>query len=101
MAAAKGVAMPRPDPSPSVRESQARHARRVVRLLALLSLAIAAIAVLLLASGDEGVHIQIMIATALGIGLTVFLGTALLSLVFLSSSTGHDEKAGRSREPKE
>jgi hypothetical protein len=33
-----------------------------------------------------------LIATALGIGLTVLLGTGLMTLAFLSSSSGHDEQ---------
>ena len=93
--------MPRPDPVPSLRARQVRHFKRVVKLLALLSLVIAVIAVLLVASGDEGVHVHMMIATALGVGLTVFLGTALMSLVFLSSSSGHDEAAAKPQEPPE
>ena len=42
-----------------------------------------------------------LIATALGCGLTVLLGTALMSLVFLSNSSGHDAEAGRSIEKEE
>lgn len=37
------------------------------------------------------VSIHFYIAAALGIGLTVLLTGALMSLVFLSSGTGHDE----------
>jgi hypothetical protein len=33
-----------------------------------------------------------MIATALGVGLTVLLGTALMTLTFLSSASGHDDE---------
>jgi hypothetical protein len=72
---------------------------RVFRLLALLAIAIAAIAVLLVARGDPTVHVHMLIATALGVGLTVLLGTGLMTLVFLSSSSGHDEQAtGSSKE---
>ena len=39
------------------------------------------------------VHASLIIATALGIGLTVLLGTALMTLVFLSNSSGHDDAA--------
>ncbi|HXH53753.1 MAG TPA: hypothetical protein VNH53_10075 [Sphingomicrobium sp.] len=92
--------MPRPDPPPRLRASHLRHFRRVVKLLALFSLVIAMIAVLLVASGDEGTHIHMMIATALGVGFMVFLGTALMSLVFLSSSSGHDEEVARFEEEK-
>ena len=66
---------------------------RVFRLLALLSIAIAAVAVVLVARGDSTVHVHMMIATALGVGLTVLLGTGLMTLVFLSSSSGHDDQA--------
>ena len=38
-------------------------------------------------------HINLLIATALGVGLTVLLGTGLMTLAFLSSSSGHDEQA--------
>ena len=68
---------------------------RIFRLLALLSIVIAAIAVVLVARGDPALHIHMLIATALGIGLTVLLGTALMTLAFLSSSSGHDEQAAR------
>ena len=64
----------------------------IFRLLALLSIVIAVIAVLLVARGDPTVHIHMLIATALGIGLTVLLGTGLMTLAFLSSSIGHDEQ---------
>ena len=84
---------PRPDPIPSPRHSLIRRFWRIFRLLALLSIVIAAIAVVLVMRGEEQVHVHMIIATALGIGLTVLLGTALMTLVFLSSSSGHDEAA--------
>ena len=70
---------------------------RVFRLLALLSIVIAAIAVFLVARGDESPGIHAMIATALGVGLMVLLGTGLMTLTFLSSSSGHDEQATGAR----
>jgi hypothetical protein len=85
--------MPRPDPVPSPRHSTLRRFWRIFRLLALLSIVIAAIAVLLVARGDRTVHIHMLIATALGIGLTVLLGTALMTLLFLSADSGHDDAA--------
>jgi hypothetical protein len=90
--------MPRPDPIPSPRLSLLRKFRRIMKWMALFSIVIAAIAVLLVARGDEGVHIHMLIATALGAGLSVLLAGALMSLVFLSSSTGHDEEANRFEE---
>jgi hypothetical protein len=85
--------VPKPDPVPSPSHALMRRFLRIFRLLALLSIVIAGIAVLIVARGDPTVHIHMLIATALGVGLTVLLGTALMSLVFLSSSSGHDEAA--------
>ena len=66
---------------------------RIFRLLVLLSIVIAAIAVALVSAGDPAFHINMLIATALGVGLTVLLGTSLMTLVFLSAQSGHDEEA--------
>lgn len=85
--------MPAPDPIPSPRHSVVRRFWRILKLLVLLSIVIAAIAVLLVARDDPTVHFHMLIATALGIGLTVLLGTGLMTLVFLSASSGHDEAA--------
>ena len=90
--------MPRPDPIPSPRLSALRRFRRIMKWIALFSIMIAAIAVLLVARGDTGAHIHMLIATALGAGLSVLLAGALMSLVFLSSSSGHDDEASRFEE---
>ena len=66
--------------------------------MALFSIAVAALAVFLVARGDEGVHIHMLIATALGAGLSVLLAGALMSLVFLSANSGHDEEVSRVEE---
>jgi len=66
---------------------------RIMRLMAVLAIIVAAIAVILVARGDEGFHIHMLIATALGVGLTVLLGTGLMTLAYLSAKTGHDEQA--------
>ena len=66
---------------------------RIFRLLALLSIVIAAIGVVFVTSGEGEIHASLIIATALGIGLTVLLGTGLMTLIFLSNSSGHDEAA--------
>lgn len=68
-----------------------RRSWRILRLLILLSVLVAAIAVLLVAKGDPTIHIHMLIATGLGVGLTMLLGTGLMTLVFISSSSGHDE----------
>ena len=84
---------PRPDPLPSPRGSMKRRFWRIFRLLVLLSIVIAAIAVLLVARGDPTLDINILVATALGTGMTMLLGTSLMTLVFLSADSGHDEAA--------
>lgn len=90
--------MPHPDPIPSPRLSVLRRFRRIMKWMALFSITVAAIAVLLVARGDNGTHVHMLIATALGAGLSVLLAGALMSLVFLSSSSGHDDEANRFEE---
>jgi hypothetical protein len=95
---AKEKAMPRPDPIPSPRIAVLQKFRRIMKWMALFSVVVAAIAVLLVIRGAKGAHIHMMIATALGAGLSVLLAGALMSLVFLSSDNGHDETANRFEE---
>ena len=78
-----------------------RRFRRIMKWMALFAITVAAIAVLLVARGQEGVHIHMMIAAALGAGLSVLLAGALMSLVFLSNSSGHDDEANRFEEEQE
>jgi hypothetical protein len=92
LSTAKGKHMPVPDPIPPLGPLK-RQFFKLMRWGALFSLAIAAIAVLLVAKGDETIHIHMLIATGLGVGLSVMLGIALMSLVFLSSRAGHDVDA--------
>ena len=86
--------MPHPDPVPSPRGSMRRRFWRIFRLLVLLSAVIAPIAVVLVTQGEGEIHASLIIATALGVGFTVLLGTSLMTLVFLSADSGHDEAAG-------
>ena len=83
--------MPRPDPIPHRRNRLMRRFWRIFGLLVLLSVVVAAIAVLLVTRGEESPGIHFIIATALGAGLTVLLGTSLMTLVFLSAESGYDE----------
>ena len=85
--------MPTPDPVPSPAHSLMQRFWRIFRLLAVLSAVVAAIAVVIVTSGEGEVHASLIIATALGVGLSMMLGAALMTLVFLSSSSGHDEQA--------
>ena len=82
--------MPRLDPIPPQRNALMRRFWRIFRLLAALSAVVAAIAVLFVTQGER-TPIHVIIATALGAGLTVLLGTALMTLVFLSAESGYDE----------
>ena len=84
---------PRPDPIPSPRHSLRRRFWRIFRVLAVLSVVIAAIAVVLVTRGEGEVHASLIIATFIGIGGTVLLGTSLMTLLFLSNASGHDEEA--------
>ena len=87
--------MPRPDPIPSPRSSLRRRFWRIFRLLALLSVVIAALAVYLVTRGEGEIHLSLIIATAAGVGFTVLLGTSLMTLLFLSAESGHDEAAAQ------
>jgi hypothetical protein len=84
---------PKHDPLPSPRASLKRRFGRIFVLLALLSAVVAAIAVIVVARGDSTVHVHMLIATAIGVGLTMLLGTSLMTLVFLSADSGHDDAA--------
>ncbi|MBY8825361.1 hypothetical protein [Sphingomonas colocasiae] len=66
--------------------------RRLMAWMALVAVlsVIAAIAYLHAVHGPIPIHM--LIATILGIGLSVMLGAGLMGLVFLSSGTGHDER---------
>lgn len=66
---------------------------RIFRLMLLLAVVIAGIAMVLVAQGDPTLHVNMLIATGLGVGFTVLLGTTLMTLVFLSADSGHDEAA--------
>jgi cytochrome c biogenesis factor len=93
--------VPVPDPLPSPSASLKRRFVRIFRLCAALSVVIAILAAILVSRGDPTLHIHMLIATALGVGLTVLLGTSLMALAFLSSSTGHDERASHSHQENE
>ena len=84
--------MPNHDPTPSL-EPLKRQFLKIMRWGALFSFAVAGLAVALVSRGDETVHIHMLIATALGVGLSVLLGIALMSLVFLSNRMGQDADA--------
>ena len=64
--------------------------RRIMRFMFLLTLGLVLIAMAMLWK-FENVSVHFYIATALGIGFTMLLASALMGLMFLSSGTGHDD----------
>jgi hypothetical protein len=88
-------AMTRPPRSPLDEPRNSAHAwRRYRRLMAgmgLLTVVVIVVALCVLYALGALVTIHVVIATILGIGVTMMLMAALMGLVFLSSGTGHDE----------
>ena len=85
--------MPRHDPRPAAGAGLRRRFWRAFRLLAVLAAAVGAIAALIVGRGVAGVHVHMLAATALGAGFIVLVGGVLMTLVFLSASSGHDSQA--------
>ncbi|HVU30842.1 MAG TPA: hypothetical protein VHE36_10635 [Sphingomicrobium sp.] len=94
-------AVPVTDPVPSPANSMKRRFWRIFRLLALLSFVVAAIAVVLVSAGDPTLHVNMLVATALGVFCTMLLGTSLMSLIFISAESGHDEAASGQHQQKD
>lgn len=90
--------MPKPDPIPSPRASAWLRFRRIMRWMALVAILSAVAAVYFVQQGEPDIKIHVAIATALGAGLSVLLGAALMTLVFISADSGHDEEAHRHRD---
>lgn len=86
--------MPRPDPLPRPPRSLTDKLKRALRLLAIFAVLVAIIASLLVSSGI-GFQIHMLIATFVGMGLAVFIGGALMLLIFYSAASGHDDRASR------
>ncbi len=98
--------MPRHDPIPPKRpaarlpdeeraaEAWARY-KQMMKWMALAAVVTVLLALIWLKSFGEPVPIHMTIATILGVGLSVLVGTGLMGLVFLSSRAGVDDEAGR------
>jgi len=95
--------MPVPRPNHGAARIAKARLWRIFRLLALLAFLIAGIALLLVVRGDPAplAHIHMLIATALGVGVTVLLGTGLMTMAFVSNSSGHDEIAANFQDESE
>ncbi|QLC25445.1 hypothetical protein HFP57_10725 [Parasphingopyxis algicola] len=65
--------------------------RRILKWMALASVVAALAALAWMHYYGGGLTIAIGLATAFGVGLTVFMAAALMGLVFLSSGSGHDD----------
>ena len=87
--------MPAPDPAPKLATAQRARLVRAVRLVAAFALAVAILAVALVSASQDEWRIHMMIATGLGMFLTVLLAGALMLLLFFSSASGHDDAAAR------
>jgi multisubunit Na+/H+ antiporter MnhB subunit len=89
--------MPRHDPIPphDQRRQQAwRRYRQLMTWMATAAVVAVLLALIYLKSSGERVPLAVIIATIVGVGMSVLLGTALMGLVFLSNLAGHDEEAG-------
>lgn len=94
--------MPLPDPVPTPEPSPiGPRLKRVALRLAFFSVAMAALGMALVGYGDAEPKLHLLIATGIGVGLTVFLAGLLMSLMFLSSSSGHDDAAAHPTDDKE
>lgn len=69
--------------------------RRLMWVMLALTIAVVAVAMLVLWRQGALVSVHFIIASALGIGLTMLLMSALMGLVFLSNGTGHDHSIHR------
>ena len=65
--------------------------KRLMCWMGLATVLVIAVALTLLYIENGFVSIHLYIASALGIGITMLLMSALMGLVFLSSGTGHDD----------
>jgi uncharacterized protein (DUF2062 family) len=108
MAKAQMEAMPRPDPIPAPRDPRALERshrariryRKMMRWMALASVLTVVVALAFLKATGTPMPLHMVIATSLGVGLSVLLGTALMGLIFVSDAGGHDDAAsGRSDRP--
>ena len=82
-------------PSPLDDPEKAAHAwaryLRIMRWMMVITVGLVTVAMIVFYRSNGLVSIHFYIATALGIGFTMLLASALMGLAFLSSGTGHDE----------
>lgn len=68
--------------------------KRILAWMALFSAGIGAGSVAILWHLGGPLPIHMIIATFLGVGLSILMAAALMGLIFLSSGSGHDEAVG-------
>ena len=99
-------AMPRHDPFPPRRPAAPLHDeeraalawaryKQTMKWMALAAVVTVLLALIWLKSFGEPVPVHMTIATILGVGLSVLVGTGLMGLIFLSNRSGVDDEAGR------
>jgi hypothetical protein len=69
------------------------HYRKTMRWMLLVSIVAALLALVYLKATGTPMRLHLVIATLLGVFLSVLLGTGLMGLVFVSNSGGHDDAA--------
>jgi hypothetical protein len=88
--------MPRPDPVPQRQianpNAWARY-RVIMRWMTVLAIVCVLVSLAYVRWATGALTLQMGIAVAAGVFLTVTVGTGLMSLVFLSAGSGHDEAA--------
>ena len=96
-------AMPEHDPLPHKRAEDFERAalawaryKQTMKWMVVVAAVTVLLSLIYLKSFGDQVPIHMLIATALGAGLIVLLGAALMTLTFLSSSSGHDHQAAGS-----
>lgn len=105
-------AMPRhdpvpPRPRPVPLDDAARRAiawaryKQTMKWMALAAVVTVLLALIWLKSFGEPVPLHMTIATILGVGLSMLVGTGLMGLIFLSDRSGMDEDAARPPEEDE
>ncbi|WEK45476.1 MAG: hypothetical protein P0Y56_10565 [Candidatus Andeanibacterium colombiense] len=92
-------------PSPLDDPRIAAHAwsrfRKILRWMGFAALVAISIAWAALYADNGFISIHLYIAAALGIGVTIMVGAALMGLAFLSSGTGHDASVARRPEERD
>jgi hypothetical protein len=83
----------RPSRPPPERVSQWARYKQLMGWMAIAALVTVLLALIYLKSFGDPVPLHMQIATVLGVGFSVLVGTGLMSLAFLSSRSGHDEDA--------